>query len=168
MTFQAIRLPPLLKEAATLFGTASPTHRFTLDIPGNLPPVRGDVTQLQQMLACLISNAVKYSPAGGEIVLGGRFDEGGVTVWVKDEGVGIPPAALEKIFDRFYRVDNTDRRLFGGTGLGLALVREIVDLHGGKVWVESALGKGSTFYVFLPGQSEEGAKTPREATETQS
>jgi hypothetical protein len=64
--------------------------------------------------------------------------------------VGIPPAALGKIFDRFYRVDNTDRRLFGGTGLGLALVREIVNLHGGRVWVESTLGEGSTFYVFLP------------------
>jgi hypothetical protein len=164
LTFQSIRLPPLLKEAATLFGTASPTHRFTLEIPGNLPPVRGDVNQLQQMLACLISNAVKYSPAGGEIILGGRRDEDGATLWVKDEGVGIPPAALEKIFDRFYRVDNTDRRLFGGTGLGLALVREIVDLHNGKVWVESTLGKGSTFYVFLPGQSEEEGTNSNETT----
>lgn len=150
MTFKAIRLQPLLKEAAILFGTASPTHRFILDVPGDLPPVRGDANQLQQMLACLLSNAVKYSPTGGEIVLGGRREEDGVVLWVKDEGVGIPPAALEKIFDRFYRVDNTDRRLFGGTGLGLTLVREIADLHGGRVWVESTLGQGSTFYVFLP------------------
>ncbi|WP_051361373.1 transporter substrate-binding domain-containing protein [Desulfuromonas sp. TF] len=150
LTFKPLRLRPLLKEAATLFGTASPTHRIILDIPGNLPPVRGDINQLQQMLACLVSNAVKYSPAGGEIVLGARRDEDGVTLWVKDQGVGIPPAALEKIFDRFYRVDNTDRRLFGGTGLGLALVREIVNLHGGRVWVESTLGEGSTFYVMLP------------------
>jgi signal transduction histidine kinase len=150
LTFKPLRLRPLLKEAATLFGTASPTHRIILDIPGNLPPVRGDINQLQQMLACLVSNAVKYSPAGGEIVLGARRDEDGVTLWVKDLGVGIPPAALEKIFDRFYRVDNTDRRLFGGTGLGLALVREIINLHGGRVWVESTLGEGSTFYVMLP------------------
>ncbi len=80
-----------------------------------------------------------------------------VTIWVKDEGVGIPPELQERIFDRFYRLDNTDRRLVGGAGLGLALVREIVTAHGGRVWVESTPGKGSTFHVSLPAFSE---KTP--------
>ena len=71
-------------------------------------------------------------------------------LWVKDEGIGIPPEALDKVFDRFYRVDNTVRRSTSGVGLGLALVREIVSAHGGRVWVESTVGKGSTFYIALP------------------
>jgi hypothetical protein len=156
--FQSLILRQLLEEVGALFGAASPIHRFTLDVHPELPPVWGDVDQLRQVLTHLVSNAVKYSPAGGEIVLGARIESDGVTFWVKDRGVGIPPAALEKIFDRFYRLDNTDRRLFGGTGLGLALVREIVDAHGGRVWAESTLGKGSTFYVFLPARKDPSAE----------
>ncbi len=102
------------------------------------------------MLSNLISNAIKYSPQGSLIALGARSEEGMVTFWVKDEGIGIPLELQERIFDRFYRRDNTDRRLVGGAGLGLALVREIVTAHDGRVWVESVLGKGSTFYVSLP------------------
>lgn len=78
---------------------------------------------------------------------------------MKDQGIGISPEAQEKIFDRFYRVDSSDRRATGGTGLGLALVQEIVHAHGGRVWVESAAGEGSTFFVSLPIGADAGEGT---------
>ena len=99
------------------------------------------------MLVNLISNAIKYSPEGSAIQLGAGTEGEHVVMWVRDEGMGIPPELRERIFERFFRIDNTDRRLVGGTGLGLALVREIVAAHGGQVWVETASGKGSTFFV---------------------
>lgn len=79
-----------------------------------------------------------------------KTEEKWITLWIRDEGVGIPPESLDKIFDMFYRVDNTSTRRTTGTGLGLALVKEIVNAHGGRVWVESVIGHGSTFYIALP------------------
>ncbi len=151
---------PLLEEAAALFDGTSKTHRVTLLLPRELPPVMGNETRLHQVLNNLLSNAIKYSPIGGEVILGARRDADDVTIWVKDQGIGISPEVQEKIFDRFYRVDGSDRRATGGTGLGLALVREIVHAHGGRVWVESAAGEGSTFFVSLPiGVASAGAGT---------
>jgi PAS domain S-box-containing protein len=141
---------PLLEEVAALFDGTSKTHRVTLLLSQELPPVLGNETRLHQVLNNLLSNAIKYSPIGGEVILGARRDADTVTIWVKDQGIGISPEAQEKIFERFYRVDGSDRRATGGTGLGLALVREIVTAHGGRIWVESAAGEGSTFFVSLP------------------
>jgi signal transduction histidine kinase len=140
----------LLKEAATLFGANPDKHLFEVAPASDLPQVMGNAGQLHQVLINLISNAIKYSPEGTTITLGARSEGENVVIWVGDEGIGIPAELREKIFDRFYRIDNTDRRMIGGAGLGLALVREIVTAHHGRVWVESALGKGSTFYVELP------------------
>lgn len=148
--FKPLAVRPILEEAAALFAGASKKHRLTVRIVEELPPVRGDETRLHQVLNNLLSNAVKYSPEGGEIILGAERDGDAVTFRVKDEGIGIAPEAQGKIFDRFYRVDGTDRRATGGTGLGLALVKEIVLAHGGRVWVESDQGKGSTFFFSLP------------------
>jgi two-component system sensor histidine kinase/response regulator len=151
---------PLLEEAAALFAGASKTHRVTLLVPQELPPVIGDETRLHQVLNNLLSNAIKYSPLGGEVILGARRDADAVTIWVKDQGIGILPEAQERIFERFYRVDGSDRRATGGTGLGLALVQEIVHVHRGRVWVESVAGEGSTFFVSLPiGVEAPGAGT---------
>jgi signal transduction histidine kinase len=148
--FRPVALPHLLRDAAALFAADYDRHRITVDCPFDLPPIQGDEKRLHQVLANLISNAVKYSPQGSHVALGARREGEMVTFWVKDEGMGIPPELQERIFDRFYRRDNTDRRLVGGAGLGLALVREIVSAHGGRVWVESTPGKGSTFYVSIP------------------
>lgn len=105
---------------------------------------------MHQVPTNIISNALKYSPKEALVSIGARREADNVTIWIKDEGMGIPAELHEKIFEKFYRVDNTDLRMIGGTGLGLALVREIVNAHGGRVWVESAVGKGSTFFVALP------------------
>jgi len=98
----------------------------------------------------LTNNAIKYSPKGGTITITGRHKDGIVTISVADQGMGIPKEHLGKVFDRFHRVDNRDTREVGGTGIGLYLVKHLVEAHGGKIWVESEVGKGSTFTFTLP------------------
>jgi len=110
-----------------------------------------DSDRILQMLTNLISNAIKFSPAGSEIFLAARYDgDGEVCVAVHDQGRGIPADKLELIFERFQQVDASDSRAKGGTGLGLAICKSIVQQHGGEIWVESELGRGSTFYFTLP------------------
>ncbi|HEY6871555.1 MAG TPA: ATP-binding protein [Geobacteraceae bacterium] len=149
--FKALAVQPLLAESAALFAGVSQLHRVTVDVPPDLPLVLSDEVQMHHVLNNLLSNAIKYSPKGGDVIIGARQEaDDTVTLWVRDEGIGIAPEILDKVFDRFYQADSGDRRSSRGTGLGLALVREIVNAHGGRIWVESALGKGSTFYVSLP------------------
>ncbi|HHN93215.1 MAG TPA: sensor histidine kinase, partial [Anaerolineae bacterium] len=93
----------------------------------------------------------KFTPAGGNIAVRLWQDNGDVVLEVEDTGIGIPADKLERIFDRFYQVDGSMSRRYGGTGLGLSLVKEIVEAHGGRVIVESTVGRGSTFRVTLPG-----------------
>jgi PAS domain S-box-containing protein len=147
--FRAVVVPPLLHQAAHLFERCA-DHRFTISVPDNLPPILGDEERILQALENLVSNACKYSPACSGIEIGADFSEDAITIWVRDEGPGIPPEAQGQIFDRFFRIDNKDGRRIGGTGLGLPLVKEIVKLHDGQVWVESAPGLGSTFLMRLP------------------
>ena len=147
----------LIEDAVSVFAFDQEHHPIVLDCPPSLPPVRGDEARLHQVFTNLISNAVKYSPPGSTITVGARSENGRVVISVRDEGPGIPLELRERIFEKFFRLDNTDRRLVGGTGLGLALVRELVAAHNGRVWVESTVGKGSTFYVSLPaGHETEG------------
>jgi two-component system phosphate regulon sensor histidine kinase PhoR len=112
--------------------------------------VRGDRGQLKQVLTNLLDNAIKYTPEKGTVRLSAAGAEGRVTVSVEDTGPGIPPEALPRIFERFYRVDKARSRELGGTGLGLAIVKHIVEAHGGSVAVESRIGEGSAFRVVLP------------------
>ncbi len=124
-------------------------HALILDIPPDLPPIQGDPRRLEQVFLNLLSNAVKYTPPGGRITLRARVQEGHIAVQVSDTGIGIPPADLPHIFSKFYRV-RREGEAAEGTGLGLAIVKSIVERHGGRVWAESELGKGSTFTVLLP------------------
>ncbi|HVM68343.1 MAG TPA: ATP-binding protein, partial [Gaiellaceae bacterium] len=123
----------------------------------DLPPVAADPGQLQQVLTNLVDNAVKYSPAGGTVSV--RVANGGGTIRfaVADEGLGIPPKEQSRIFEKFYRLDPDMTRGIGGTGLGLYICRELVRRMDGQIWVESAVGEGSTFVVELPVAAE--AKT---------
>jgi len=148
--FHPIAVCPLLKEAAAIFEFSSLNHLIKLHASSDLPQIIGDESLLHQALVNLISNAIKYSHNDSEVTIGARWDDNYVTLWVKDEGMGIPSESLDKVFDMFYRVDNSSSRKTTGTGLGLALVKDIVLAHDGRVWVESEVGKGSTFYISLP------------------
>jgi len=113
-----------------------------------------DANRLEQVLANLVDNAIKYGRADGTVTVGGRKDDTDkIEIFVQDNGPGIPPEAIDRVFERFYRVDKARSREQGGTGLGLSIVKHIVQNHGGKVWVKSELGKGATFFFTLPAES---------------
>ncbi len=143
-------LLPLIQDVFTLFANSSDKHTFTLHIPDALPLVRIDVDRIRQVLTNLLSNAVKFSPDGGTITVSAQTQVNEIMIRVTDEGVGIPEDAIPHLFQKFFRVDNTATRKIGGSGLGLALIKQIVEAHGGQAWVESELGKGSTFSFSLP------------------
>jgi two-component system phosphate regulon sensor histidine kinase PhoR len=121
-----------------------------VDLPQNTPAVRGDGAQLAEVLQNLLDNAVLYTPCGGSIDVRARSNGREVVFTVTDTGIGIPESDLERIFERFYRVDAARSREAGGTGLGLAIARHIVDAHSGRIWVESAIGQGSRFHFSVP------------------
>ena len=117
--------------------------------------VHADSGRLQQVFSNLLENAIKYGRAGGHVVINAKtLPAGGVEVWVGDDGPGIPAESRERVFERFYRVDRARSRDTGGTGLGLAIVKHIIQAHGGEVWVNSELEKGSTFHFTLPDESD--------------
>ena len=126
-----------------------PQRRFAHDFPPDLPLVSIDAGRIEQVLHNLLTNAVKYSPESGTITVQGREDKRQVVISVTDQGVGIPPEELERIFQRFYRVENKVNRRVGGNGLGLALCRSLIEAHGGSIWAESVLGRGSRFSLTL-------------------
>jgi two-component system phosphate regulon sensor histidine kinase PhoR len=123
---------------------------LNIQVPQELPRVRGDANSLQEVLQNLLDNALQYTPAGGTIDVSALSSDGHVIVTVADNGIGIPQAEQERIFERFYRVDAARSREAGGTGLGLSIARHIMDAHGGKLWVESAVGEGSRFHFSIP------------------
>jgi two-component system, OmpR family, phosphate regulon sensor histidine kinase PhoR len=148
--------------------------RIELDLPDRVSPVRGDEDRLGQVLVNLLHNAVKFSPDGGEIVVGVLEEDGQIRVWVRDPGIGVPRADLARIFERFYKVDRARVRGRGGTGLGLSIARHVVESHGGRIWAESDEGAGSTFVFTVPlapatgstanGPGNGSAKRAREAS----
>jgi PAS domain S-box-containing protein len=148
-------LVDMTKTAVENLQAITDNHTFQVDFPQDYPPIRGDFERLREVLTNLIGNAIKYSPDGGLIRVGGALGKNNtVRLYVSDEGIGIPPADQERIFERLYRVDNRLARQTPGTGLGLYLVKAVVEAHGGRVWVESRPGEGSTFWVELPVGSE--------------
>ncbi|MBZ5497113.1 MAG: PAS domain-containing protein [Acidobacteriia bacterium] len=120
------------------------------DCSPDLPTVIGDLRSLQEVLQNLLDNAVQYSKPGGKVKVKACVEGEEVVLSVADTGIGIPKAEQERIFERFYRVDEARSRELGGTGLGLSIAKHLVEAHGGRIEVESAVGHGSTFYVFLP------------------
>jgi signal transduction histidine kinase len=112
--------------------------------------VQGDPDRLVQALTNLVSNAIKFSPAGGQVRIDARPEGDHVTFRIEDHGRGIPPDRLESVFGRFQQVDSSDARHKGGTGLGLAITKTIVERHGGQIAVESELGRGSVFSFTIP------------------
>ncbi len=133
--------------------------QFSLESGADLPKVVGNPEQLERVILNLLDNAVKFTPEGGTVSVGveecDHDGREGVLVRVADSGIGIPAHELVRVFDRFHQVDQTIRRRFGGMGLGLSLVHHIVESHRGVVWVESEVGVGATFFLWLPCYSED-------------
>ena len=125
-------------------------HRLILDFNGEVPKLLGDADKFDQILTNLLSNAIKYSPAGGEVRVEVEASDHDLTLSVSDQGIGVPADKLPRIFEKFERVDNRDTRQAGGTGIGLFLVKHLVERHEGTIDVRSAVGKGTTFTVHLP------------------
>ena len=155
------RLPLLLADMATLqpdvLGLQEVVYVMQQDRvigaagEGHYGAVRGDAARLGQVVVNLVHNAVKFSPDGGDVTVVARAVDSDVVVSIADQGVGIPRAAQPRIFERFYKVDRARfRGGTGGTGLGLAISRHIVEQHGGRIWVASTDGAGSTFSFAVP------------------
>jgi PAS domain S-box-containing protein len=149
---EPLSLAQLVRTSMADFQAAAETAGLTLsaEIAPDLPLVSGDSVALHRMLDNLVSNALKFTSANGRVTMRLFSDKGTVTLQVSDTGVGISSDQLERIFDRFYQVDGSTTRRYGGVGLGLALVKEIVEAHGGQITVASQVGQGTTFTVSLP------------------
>ncbi|HUZ86075.1 MAG TPA: ATP-binding protein [Candidatus Baltobacterales bacterium] len=139
----------LLNEAVARARASSAKHVFVCDFDSRDPVVQCDPDRIAQIITNLLSNSIKYSPEGGEVVVASRARDGHVDVSVKDHGVGIAPEFVKRLFSRYERYEKTSGKIIG-TGLGLAITRQIVELHGGKIWADSEQGKGSDFHFTLP------------------
>ncbi|WP_188005210.1 ATP-binding protein [Exiguobacterium sp. Helios] len=146
-----LNLQPLLEETTQFYAASTTNHTITFhSLTDICPLIEADEEKMKQLMNNLLNNAVKYSPLGGNIEVVLEANRHHVQFAVRDEGIGIPKSALAKLFDKFYRVDNSDSRKIGGTGLGLAICKEIVEGHDGEITVESIEKQGSTFTVKLP------------------
>ena len=148
---QRIAPYPLLQECVSVMRlpASEKQQALILEAPEDLPEIRADRAKLKQVFLNLLSNAVKYTPAGGKITLSAEADPEELRVRVRDTGRGIPPEAMQNLFQKFYRGPGSER-MAEGTGLGLSIAGKIVEAHGGRISVESEVGKGTTFTVHLP------------------
>ena len=129
-------------------------HEIVAHLDPRLPRIEGDSDRLTQVVANLLTNAVKYAPDGGEILVSSRTQNGSVEVSVQDHGLGIPPEFVGRIFGRYERYEGDGKKQVVGTGLGLAIAHQIIQLHKGRIWVESTLGNGSTFRFTIPAAAQ--------------
>jgi len=147
-----LEIGTVLQEIVNLLQVKAQDQKVSLKlmVPNGLPPIVADRRGMEEVFTNLISNAINYSPDGGDVVISAQLRADRLEVKVKDHGIGIEPDEISKIFDKFYRVKDAKARQVIGTGLGLTLVKGIVDMHQGDIELESQVGRGSTFTVFLP------------------
>jgi signal transduction histidine kinase len=145
-----VNLPALAQQAIERFQTQTDKHTLKSDFPADFPIIMGDTVRLRQVIDNLISNAIKYSPKGGKILVRGSCDDQWVQITVSDQGQGLPPEQLERVFERFYRVDNALTSSTQGTGLGLYLAHAVITAHGGRIWASNNPKGGATFTFTLP------------------
>ena len=159
LTLDEFLLPDCLAQVEGVVRSLAENKSVKLDseLDPEIPALLADETRFRQILYNLLSNAIKFSIEGGRILVkAGRLDDGSVKVDVIDNGIGISSEHLELIFSEFRQVDNSFSRRYEGTGLGLPLTRKLVELHRGRIWVESELGKGSTFTFVIPQRTRDG------------
>jgi two-component system sensor histidine kinase VicK len=145
-----VELRELAEHVVRFQRVTTSAHEFSFDFPEGSVSVEADRDKVEQMLTNLVSNAIKYSPRGGEIVVGARGEEEDVVVSVRDRGVGMSEEEVERLFQPYQRLDRDAIKGIRGTGLGLYLVRGLVEAHAGRIWAESEQGRGSTFSFSLP------------------
>ncbi len=149
--WQVVDVVSVVKRVLAAQQAYTDKHELIMDIPEELPPIVADEDKLDEMLTNLVNNAIKYSPDGGKVIVRVVREDNTLLFSVKDEGIGIPREKLTAIFEKFARIDTRETRAAGGTGLGLYLVKHLVEAHDGVIWAESeGVGKGSTFYFRLP------------------
>jgi signal transduction histidine kinase/CheY-like chemotaxis protein len=163
LKIEPIDISDLVYDAVGTFKTIAEQSDIEMaaQIEEGLEPAAADRDRIGQVLTNLVSNAIKYSPGGGTVTVSARQDGDDIVVGVADEGLGISEEDQEQLFSKFYRVDSSHTQEIGGTGLGLSITKSIVELHGGRVWLESTLGEGSTFSFTVPTASSKLVRTPR-------
>jgi signal transduction histidine kinase len=157
--FERVELRPLLEAAVQAVSPmAEKMHvQLYLETDRVLPPISGDRRSLERSFTALLDNAIKFSPNGGEVHLQAAAEGDSLWVQVRDQGVGIPPAALPRVFDRFFHLDQVDEYLFRGLGLGLSIARQVIEQHHGRIEIVSSLGEGTQVTVTLPRRGDEAA-----------
>jgi signal transduction histidine kinase len=147
---EPILVPRIVKHAVDNMQIRSDIHRFIVTFPDEFPVIEADAQRIEQVLTNLLDNAMKYSPNGGLIVVRGAVSEHEVVISVSDQGIGIAPEHLNKLFERFFRARSTAGPHVSGTGLGLPISDAIVRAFGGRIWAESTLGSGTTLSFTIP------------------
>lgn len=150
LEFQPAHLPRLARAAIEDLMYQSSKHQFAVDFPPNFPIVDADPPRVSQVLRNLVDNAIKYSPEGGLIVVRGEVRPGEVIISVADQGIGIAPEHLNRLFEKYFRIETGHVRHVVGSGLGLPIAHTIIEGHKGRIWAESKLGEGSVLYFSLP------------------
>jgi PAS domain S-box-containing protein len=148
LRMESVDVNTVLQEAVERARASSEHHTFSLDLDPTGPVAHCDTDRVAQIIANLLTNAVKYSPDGGEILVSSLARDGFVEIGVRDHGVGIAPEFAKRLFSRYERYEKTSGKIIG-TGLGLAIARQIVEMHGGRIWVDTAVGEGSEFRFTL-------------------
>lgn len=153
---EEVDLSSTVEDALAVFSPAE-KERLSVSVPRSLPPVQGDVRAVAQVLQHLVANALAYSPSDARVEVAAERVESTIQIMVRDSGIGLSREEMAHIFDKFYRADNSDVRETSGTGLGLYITRNLVEMQGGRIWVESEPGVGTRFFVALPSalQAEE-------------
>ena len=146
---EPLSLPPLFEQEMQAWQAANPKHTYHLQVDNSCPKVYADHDRVLQVIRNLLSNATKYSPSGGAITLSASPVGGYLEITVADEGIGMTDEELAHLFEKFWRADASSTAI-GGTGLGLVIVRHIVEQHGGHIWIDSVKGKGTTVHFTLP------------------
>jgi two-component system sensor histidine kinase/response regulator len=150
MNWGVVDINALIQEIVNRTYTIAHKDVIQLQLDAEVPSIQGDSDKLTQVITNLVNNAIKYSPEGGTILLSSKRENNTIHLLVQDHGIGIPTDKLEQVFERYARVESGATRYIGGTGLGLPIVRQIMEMHHGSVWAESVMGQGSTFHVVLP------------------